>query len=464
MNSSRRSFLKASGACTMGFLGLRSLTGDGLSRPAPTPNAPAGYGDLQPDPEGVIELPAGFTYRTLSQVGELMDDGYRVPGLHDGMAAFPGPAGSTILVRNHELGIDHQTIGAFGPINQLLKTADREKLYDAGRKRRPCLGGTTNVVYNTREMRLEKHFLSLGGTVRNCAGGLTPWGSWITCEETVQKEEGLYAREHGYNFEVPASSEVGLTPAVPLKAMGRFVHEAVAVDPKSGIVYETEDRGDGLLYRFIPDKPGELAAGGRLQVLKVKGKPGLDTRNWNARKVLPGHVFEVEWAEIDDVESPNDDLRYRGFEDLGAARFARGEGMWWDKGWIYFVCTNGGLNKKGQVWRYAPSSEEGKAGEKNRPGKLELFIEPNDGNLVENADNLTVAPWGDLILCEDGPEEQFVVGVTPRGDLYKLGRNVFNNSEFAGSTFSPDGTTLFVNIQNPGITLAIKGPWQGKRS
>ena len=448
----------------MGFLGLRSLTDNGFSRPGPRPNAPAGYGELQPDPEGVIELPAGFTCRILSKVGQMMDDGYKVPGLHDGMAAFPGPSGATILVRNHELSLDHHSIGAFGPLNELIREKDRAKLYDAGRSRRPCLGGTSTVVYNTREMRLEKHFLSLGGTVRNCAGGPTPWGSWITCEETVQKEEGLYSRDHGYNFEVPASSEVRLTSAVPLKAMGRFVHEAIAVDPNSGIVYETEDRGDGLLYRFIPDKPGNMAAGGRLQVLKVKDRPGLDTRNWNARQVLPGHAFEIEWVEMDEVESPNDDLRYRGFEDGGAARFARGEGMWWDKGWIYFVCTNGGLNKKGQVWRYAPGPDEGKTEERRRPGKLELFIEPNDGNLVENADNLTVAPWGDLILCEDGPEEQFVVGVTPQGNLYKLGRNVFNNSEFAGSTFSPDGSTLFVNIQNPGITLAITGPWLEQKS
>lgn len=448
----------------MGFLGLRSLTSNGFSSPASKSNVSTGYGDLQSDPKGLIELPAGFTYRTLSEVGELMDDGYKVPGLHDGMAAFPGPEKSTILVRNHELSIDQQVIGAFGPINQLLKNTDQEKLYDAGQRRRPCLGGTSTVIYNTREMRLEKHFLSLAGTVRNCAGGPTPWGSWITCEETVQKKEELYSKDHGYNFEVPASSQVQLTSAVPLKAMGRFVHEAIAVDPNSGIVYETEDRGDGLLYRFIPDKPGNLAAGGRLQVLCVKESPGLDTRNWNARKILPGHVFNVEWNEIDEVESPNDDLRYRGFGNLGAARFARGEGMWWDKGWVYFVCTNGGLNKKGQVWRYAPSSEEGKPGENIKPGQLELFIEPNDGNLVENADNLTVTPWGDLILCEDGPEEQFLVGVTPQGNLYKLGRNVFNNSEFAGSTFSPDGTTLFVNIQNPGITLAITGPWLEQKS
>ena len=464
MNSSRRSFLKASGACTMGFLGLRSLTGKGLSRPASRPNAPAGYGDLRPDPEGVIDLPAGFTYRTLSRRGELMDDGYKVPGAHDGMAAFPGPAGSTILVRNHELTIESQRSGAFGSTNELLKNTDRQKLYDAGSSTSPCLGGTTTVVYNTRELRLEKHFLSLAGTVRNCAGGPTPWGSWITCEETKQKQDGLHARDHGYNFEVPASSEVGLTPAVPLKAMGRFVHEAVAVDPNSGIVYQTEDRSDGLIYRFIPDRPGQLAAGGRLQSLKVKEKPGLDTRNWNARRVLPGHFFEVEWVELDDVESPDDDLRHQGFDDLGAARFSRGEGMWWGKGWIYFVCTNGGLNQKGQVWRYAPSSEEGKPGETNSPGKLELFIEPNNGNLVENADNLTVAPWGDLVLCEDGLDEQFLVGVTPRGDLYKLGRNAFNNSELAGSTFSPDGATLFVNIQYPGITLAITGPWTERKS
>jgi len=462
MTSSRRSFIQASGTFTMGLLGLRYRSDNGLLKASSRSRLLVGFGELQPDPDGIIDLPVGFVYQPFSVVGELMDDGYRVPGLHDGMAAFPGPAGSTILVRNHELTLDHQAVGPFGPENELLKETDQQKFYDSGKANRPCLGGTTSIVYNTRQMRLKEHFLSLAGTVRNCAGGPTPWGSWISCEETVQKAEGAYTLDHGYNFEVPATSESRLTPAIPLKAMGRFVHEAIAVHPPTGIIYETEDQGDGLLYRFIPDQPGKLSVGGRLQALRVIDQGGLDTRNWDARKILPGQPLAVEWVDINDVESPMDDLRYQGFEDSGAARFARGEGMWWDKEWIYFACTNGGLEQKGQIWRYTPSPDEGTRAEKNRSGKLELFIEPNDGNLVENADNLTVAPWGDLIICEDGLEEQFIVGVTPEGDLYKFGRNVLNNSEFAGGTFSPDGSTFFVNIQNPGITLAITGPWKDR--
>jgi secreted PhoX family phosphatase len=166
----------------------------------------------------------------------------------------------------------------------------------------------------------------------------------------------------------------------------------------------------------------------------------------------------VTWIDLDDVESPEDDLRFRGFAS-GAARFARGEGMWYGRGAIYFACTNGGSEKKGQIWKYTPSPDEGKPEESREPGRLELFVEPNDGTLVENADNLTMAPWGDLIVCEDGSEQQFLVGVTPEGEIYKFARNAMNTSELAGATYSPDGSTLFVNIQSPGITLAITGPW-----
>jgi len=153
-------------------------------------------------------------------------------------------------------------------------------------------------------------------------------------------------------------------------------------------------------------------------------------------------------------------LRHRGFAQ-GAARFARGEGMWYGREAIYFACTNGGRKEIGQIWRYFPSPSEGKPEEEKNPGKLELFVEPNDGNLVENADNLTVAPWGDLIVCEDRDGPPSLVGITPQGGFYKLGKNAVSDSELAGVTFSPDGTTLFVNIQHDGLTLAITGPWRG---
>jgi secreted PhoX family phosphatase len=266
-------------------------------------------------------------------------------------------------------------------------------------------------------------------------------------------------KDHGFNFEVPASAQVGATRPIPLKAMGRLVHEAVAVDPHSGIVYQTEDRGDGLIYRFIPDEPGKLAEGGRLQGLRAKDRHSLDTRNWEHSAVERGQIMPVEWIDVQNVESPQDDLRLQGFS-RGAARFARGEGMWYSDRTIYFVCTNGGSTQKGQVWRYRPSPHEGRPEEQRHPGTLELFIQPDDPGLVENADNVTATPWGDLILCEDGPDAQYLVGVTPQGQLYKLGHNALSTSEFAGATFSPDGTTLFVNIQGAGMSLAIQGPWK----
>jgi secreted PhoX family phosphatase len=249
-----------------------------------------------------------------------------------------------------------------------------------------------------------------------------------------------------------------LTEPIPLKAMGRFNHEAVAVDPHSGIVYETEDQGDSLLYRFIPNEQGRMAEGGRLQALALVDRPVLDTRNWEEALVRQGEILDARWIDLDDVDSAEDDLRFRGFL-RGAARFARGEGMWYGNGAVYFACTNGGPARAGQIWRYVPSPHEGREGEVDEPGRLELFIEPNDIALLQNCDNVTVAPWGDIIMCEDGPGEQFLVGVTSDGSLYKLGRNAISGSELTGATFSPDGTTLFTNIQGNGLTLAIIGPW-----
>lgn len=452
---------------SLGFAGLHQLfacrdTGLAVGR------GPYGFGPLVPDPEGLLDLPEGFGYTVLSPAGVEMDDGFLVPERHDGMATFPGPRDLTLLVRNHEVNAgDGPESGPFGPSNELLDRLEPGRFFDpgragSGRSRRPALGGTTTLLFDTERQALVGHRLSLTGTLRNCAGGPTPWGSWITCEESVQRADDRFRENHGYNFEVPAVYPPRMVEPVPLRAMGRFNHEAVAVHPDSGVVYQTEDRSDGLLYRFLPARPGDLAAGGRLQALTVRGEPGLDTRNWERRTVEPDTTLEVEWLDVRHVEAPDDDLRYWGHQ-AGAARFARGEGMWYGEDAVFFACTNGGPDRKGQIWKYRPSPDEGSPDEVSEPPTLELFVEADAGAILENADNLTVSPWGDLIVCEDGTGDDYLVGVTPEGELYRFGHNVRDTGELAGACFSPDGSTLFVNVQSQSLTLAITGPWDRRR-
>ncbi len=418
------------------------------------------FGPLIADPEGIMDLPEGFAYRIISRTSDPMTDGLLVPGLPDGMAAFAGEGGRTILIRNHEVDSNGDPAqGAFGPDNERMGLLPAGALYDGGAAGKPCLGGTTTVIYDTAAQRVESQYLSLAGTLRNCAGGPTPWNSWISCEETVERAGEHLSRDHGFSFEVPASMSPLLAAPVPLLGMGRFNHEAIAVDPSSHAVYQTEDAHDGLVYRFLPLVPGRLQEGGRLQALAVAGQPGLDTRNWEDRTVERGERLPVQWINLENILSPENDLRLRGFSS-GAARFARGEGMWYGQESVYFACTNGGAARRGQIWSYKPSPYEGRDEEASQPGTLELFVEPDDPGLIDNADNLTVTPWGDLIVCEDGSGEQFLVGITPNGDIYKFAHNALSDSELAGAVFSPDGTTLFVNIQKDGLTVAITGPWQ----
>ena len=447
---SRRLFIKNAAAISAGFSGLHLFMGCSSSD---------NRVDLQliPDPAGIIDLPKDFTYSIISRAGDAMADGFVVPARPDGMATFLAENGLTILIRNHEVDND-ATLGPFGGGNETLSQLNAEQFYDYGFGSKPAIGGTSTLIYDTEKQEVVREFLSLIGTRRNCAGGPTPWGTWITCEETTVRSDNEVEKDHGYNFEVPATLNPALADPIALKAMGRFNHEAVAVEPNSGIVYQTEDRHDGLIYRFIPNVPGQLAEGGRLQALAVIDRPGLDTRNWDSDEIALSQSLPVKWIDMEEVESPEDDLRLQGF-DQGAARFARGEGMWYGEGTIYFACTNGGKEKKGQIWKYIPSPHEGTDQETQQPATLELFIEPNDGAIIENADNLTIAPWGDLIVCEDGPGQQNLLRVTPSGEVIRFGSNRVSESEFAGSTFSPDGTTLFVNIQVDGLTLAITGPW-----
>ena len=441
----RRRFFHWAGAASVGFLGLRHLAGCGGSDPADL------YGPLEPDPKGVLDLPKDFSYTAFSETGSEMSDGLLVPGAHDGMAAFRGRNGMTVVARNHEQKPSAVEASPFGERNELLDRYDPIRIYDAGFGKRPNLGGVTVFEYDTRTQTMASERLLLAGTKRNCAGGRMPWNSWITCEEDVQTANEEFEQAHGYNFEIPALAAEPVEP-IPLKAMGRFYHEAVAADPQTGTVYQTEDRENGLFYRFLPNVKGKLAEGGRLQALAVAGMPGAKTQNWDPSPAVElGQAMDIQWIDLDNVDSPEDDLRARGHL-AGAAQFTRGEGIWRGDGVFYFACTDGGPEKKGQIWEYDPSAET-----------LRLFVQPSQEDICESADNLTVAPWGDLIVCEDRAEAR-LIGVTPKGELYLFAHNTMNDSELAGVCFSPDGTTLFVNIQRPGLTLAVTGPWAQKRA
>jgi uncharacterized protein len=454
----RRKFLKTTSLTGLGFLGLYAFVNKGNQ--FISPSKPSRYGDLIPDPKQIMDLPKGFSYKIISRQGTKMSDGFFTPGKPDGMATFQGKNNQIIIVRNHENDLENLAESAFGEKQALLSKVDKTKFYDYGRGQKPSLGGTTTLVFNEKTQTVEQDSLSLVGTNRNCAGGKTPWDSWITCEEDVKKAGEIAEKNHGFNFEVPASSKIKIFDPIPLTAMGRFNHEAVCVDPQTNIIYQTEDAHDGLIYRFIPLDARNLAKGGKLQALAILDQKSFDTRNWKSLdtpKMPSKQPFKTQWVDIEEVMSPEDNLRYQGF-DKGAARFARGEGAWFGQNEFYFACTNGGDSKKGQIFRYQPSPFEGTSREKESPGLLELFVEPNNSDLIKYCDNLTIAPWGDLILCEDH-NDPYLVGITPQGEFYKLGHQVGFPSELAGVTFSPTGQTLFVNIQHAGLTLAITGPW-----
>jgi len=389
----------------------------------------------------LLEVPAGFDYAAFHVSGMRMSDGKTCPSDHDGMACFAGPRGTYILVQNHELSPGESDGAGFRGGTGLQNAYDR---FDGDGGPGIGAGGTSTIIVNSQG-RVLRDYVSLAGTIRNCAGGPTPWGSWISCEEnvTVPADNPAVTQKHGFNFEVPARG--GLVTPVPLVEMGRFNHEAVAVDPATGYVYETEDRGDSCLYRYVPNQPGNLAAGGQLQVLKLVD--GLQDTRTGVLGLL-NQPLAVEWVSLNDngvnINPDTDSLRFDA-QALGGAIFARGEGAWYGNGKIYWVCTSGGDDRNGQVWCYDDVTET-----------VTLFVESTDSTELDNPDNITVSPAdGSLYLMEDGGGEQFVVGVTPAGGLFKLCRNNVNNSEFAGGCFSADGTKFFVNIQTPGITFMI---------
>ena len=434
----RRSFLKVTGSA------FAALAASGcVVRPTGERffMAPTAYGALQPDPEGLLDLPENFTYRVVSSLGDRMSDGASVPDKADGMGCFDLGDGQLALVRNHELVSTDDSGGAFA-----MGFGSKDGGF--------VPGGTTHVILDAKTLTVTDQFRSLGGTIRNCSGGVTPWNTWLTCEESTtgpgrEFGEGL-VKNHGWVFEVPANAR-GLVAPEPLYALGRFNHEAACVDPETGFVYLTEDRDDSVLYRFIPKQSDQLAMGGRLQAMQVVDAP--DLRNWSAASLRPGGVSAVNWLDLDDVESPNDDLRHRA-RAKGASLIARGEGIHMAQGEAYICSTSGGAARLGQILRLHLSD----TGEQDR---LELFFESVSTHQFNFGDNLTVAPNGHLVVCEDQYTEKvdnFLRGITPEGHAYPLAR-LRLQTELAGACFSPDGTTLFVNVYAPTRTLAITGPW-----
>jgi secreted PhoX family phosphatase len=461
MALSRRLFLKRAIFAAVGVTAiLLTVAGGILFAPPSQDENSEGYGPLVKDRAKILDLPEGFSYKVIARAGDRMTDGFYVPGLADGMSASPGPGGLAILVCNHEFRTGYpESIGPFKGKKSLSGMVDRDLFYDQGSGENPCLGSTTTLVYDTGAQKLTSHFLNMVGTMVNCSGTITPYGTWLSCEEIFENPGKTFTRRHGYVFEGPVSTEPRMIKPVPLKALGRFVHEGTAVAPRTGIVYLTEDQVDGLIYRFVPDKPGHLAEGGRLQCLAVLDKAQLDTRNWKGKAVSPGENLPVHWIDLDDVDPETDDLRLRGHE-LGAALFASAEGICLSEGIICFDCTNGSRTGRGQVWSYTPGPFEGTPREKESPGRLELLVEPNDERIMDHPDQITVAPWGNIFACEDGNDGNYLLGITPQRAIYKFAWNALNESDLSGVCFSPDGGTMFLNILEPGLTLAVTGPWK----
>lgn len=477
----RRAFLQrtalAGGALAVGplhALGARAAAGQRAT-------AVIGYGPLVL--KGELFLPPEFNYQVISRQGLPMSDGRLTPGIFDGMGAYPGPAGTTILIRNHEnrerpgeikvvtgpeLEYDPLAFGGNTKLEVRREMAERDPV-------------TNQQLYTYEVVR---DFAILGGTSTNCAGGHRDPHIWITCEEVVKRSPN--GKKHGYIFEIDARAE-GPVPAIPVLQAGRRSHEA-AIE-RGGIIYMTEDRGissdpltakrllGACFYRYIPYPRGggvPLAeTHGVLQALKLRQE---FHANMDVGRAV-GVPYPVEWVGVPepdhDDDSDNRRDRVPGFtpnrvqaQDAGAAFFDRQEGMWTGPGQskIYFDCTTGGAQNLGQVWEYDPGRET-----------ITLIYESVDPVKLQNPDNVVIVPQThDILLQEDGDggDGQFVRGLTRDGEIYDFCRSAANTTEFCGGCFDPDGKTLYLNQQGErgslpdglpdgsAVTYAIYGPFE----
>jgi uncharacterized protein len=458
---SRRQFVARTAAAGVAVSLAGSVEALFASQPALGTSGPRiGYGPLVPDPDGMLDLPRGFSYRILSREGTVRSDGLRVPSRFDGMGTFPDRDCGSRLVRNHECS----------PTANIPVKAPAERTYDPG-----AAGGTSTLVID-RNGRNTDEFTSLGGSAINCSGGPSPWRTWLTCEETEDKAGTRgYTKDHGFIFEVdPYDNRRNVDPT-PLKAMGRFQHEAVAIDPHTGIVYETEDAFVaplGSFYRFLPNRPrggwGSLRAGGELQAIHVP-----DLRDLSVVQEAGTTFHGIEWVTVPDPLATTESVRAQDYSKPITGGY-KIEGAWWgarDR-CVYFVSSfartelGPARDHDGQVWKYDP---------RRRTLRLEvIFTRPSPGSdnpEFDAPDNITMSPYGGLMMCEDGLGDQHMLGTTEDGEVFKFAKNRVNTGtaeapaygELAGVGFSADGRTMFFNIYDPGITFAVTGPWRRRR-
>lgn len=421
MSVDRRTFLKSAGL-------LGTTVGMTLPRIARA-EAPT-FGETVEDPDGIMDLAEGFTYTIIqTAITEDTADGWRVPGRPDGMACWEVD-GKWVLMRNHELSPSDVFSGFWAGKADSAPPESFDQ-YDQG-----CV---SRVVIDPETLEVLSTNLVLAGTRRNCAGGISPWG-WLSCEESTDPG-------HGWVFACPLDAEALQEPQ-QIKAYGRFNHEAIAIDPETNTAYMTEDKGDGCIYRFVPDSKDDPWGAGKLQAMAVQGVDKFDT----SEEMETGDVVGVRWIDVVDNTSDIDDLRYRA-TDKGAARIARGEGMWWHEGKVYFTSTSGGPTEGGQIFCLDLADMS-----------LELLAQSTDRQVLDYPDNMCVSPWGQVWICEDGSALDSIRYLTADGEIREFARNRLSTSEFTGICFSPDGTTMFVNIQSNGLTFAIRGDFPGEPS
>ncbi len=360
-----------------------------------------GYGELVPDPAGLLDLPPGFRYSIVSEEGQrLTGSAGVIPGRFDGTGSFAGPDKSVYLVRNSEYG------SAYPAANPVVD-GPMSAVYD------PVAPGGTTTVHVDKHGNTVAEFVSLAGTASNCGGGITPWGTWLTCEEDESKAgDSGQTKDHGFVFEIDPANPSN-TSGEPITGMGRFPHEAVCIDPRTGTCYLTEDASGplGLVYRYEPDDTtpayGALAKGGELSAMRCSDG-GTHVENLAAYTV-PGTTLSVDWVAVPDQLAASLSTR-KQFTDDQVTRSRKYEGTWWGNGRAYIVCSFSsvsGLPKHtGQVWSFDPLSDS---------LTLEVYLAPDDVDRPgDSPDNICVSPYGGLIMAEDGDNTQYLLSVDDR--------------------------------------------------